>query len=210
MNHTFSPKVANLWSSYSAARESFDFGEQIYSEILFVQQHRNDGASSTLIFLEPKLRKLINKYSLKRHYLKSRLFQWISRIWLLCVLVLGHFSHVQLFVIPWAVDCSLPSSSVWGILQERTLEWVAISSSRGSSQLRNRTLVSRISCTAGRFFFTTIEPRELLLQLDHRCHHHHHHYSQWGFVHGIQAQGKANVLVSSSQNDAQALASKPQ
>ena len=153
MNHTFSPKVANLWSSYSAARESFDFGEQIYSEILFVQQHRNDGASSTLIFLKPKLRKLINKYSLKRHYLKSRLFQWISRIWLLCVLVLGHFSHVQLFVIPWAVDCSLPGSSVWGILHERTLEWVAISSPRGSSQLRNWTLVSRISCTAGRFFF---------------------------------------------------------
>ena len=153
MSHTFSPKVANLWSSYSAARESFDFGEQIYSEILFVQQHRNDGASSTLIFLKPKLRKLINKYSLKRHYLKSRLFQWISRIWLLCVLVLGHFSHVQLFVIPWAVDCSLPGSSVWGILQERTLQWVAISSPRGSSQLRNWTLVSRISCTAGRFFF---------------------------------------------------------
>ena len=31
------------------------------------------------------------------------------------------------------VDCNLPGSSVHGILQARTLEWVAISFSRGSS-----------------------------------------------------------------------------
>ena len=31
------------------------------------------------------------------------------------------------------VDCSLPSSSVHGILQARILEWVAISFSRASS-----------------------------------------------------------------------------
>ena len=31
------------------------------------------------------------------------------------------------------MDCSLPGSSVHGILQARTLEWVAISFSRGSS-----------------------------------------------------------------------------
>ena len=31
------------------------------------------------------------------------------------------------------MDCSLPGSSVHGILQERILEWVAISFSRGSS-----------------------------------------------------------------------------
>ena len=42
------------------------------------------------------------------------------------------------------VDCSLPSSSVHGILQARILEWVAISFSRGSSQPRDRTWVSRI------------------------------------------------------------------
>ena len=46
-------------------------------------------------------------------------------------------------------DCSPPGSSVHGILQARILEWVAISSSRGSSPLRNRTC---ISCTAGQFF----------------------------------------------------------
>ena len=31
------------------------------------------------------------------------------------------------------MDCSLPGSSVHGILQARVLEWVAIPSSRGSS-----------------------------------------------------------------------------
>ena len=47
------------------------------------------------------------------------------------------------------MDCSLPGSSVYAILQVRILEWVAISFSRGSSPPRNRT---RVSCTAGRFF----------------------------------------------------------
>ena len=38
-----------------------------------------------------------------------------------------------------AMDCSLPGSSVHGILWARTLECVAISSSRGSSQPKDRT-----------------------------------------------------------------------
>ena len=50
------------------------------------------------------------------------------------------------------VDCSLPGSSVHGILQERILEWVAMPSSRESSPLRDRACVSYISCIAGGFF----------------------------------------------------------
>ena len=46
-------------------------------------------------------------------------------------------------------DCSPPGFSVCGLLQARVLEWVAMPSSRGSSQLRDRTWVS---CFAGRFF----------------------------------------------------------
>ena len=42
------------------------------------------------------------------------------------------------------VDCSLPGSSVHGILQARILEWVAISFSRGSSQPRDQAWVSCI------------------------------------------------------------------
>ena len=40
------------------------------------------------------------------------------------------------------MDCSSPGSSVRGISQARVLELVTISSSRGSSQARNRTHVS--------------------------------------------------------------------
>ena len=40
------------------------------------------------------------------------------------------------------LDCSLPDSSVHGILQTRILEWGAISFSRGSSQHRPQTYVS--------------------------------------------------------------------
>ena len=49
------------------------------------------------------------------------------------------------------MDCSPPGSTVHGILQARILEWVAISLSKGSSQLRDWAQVSR---TAGRVFTT--------------------------------------------------------
>ena len=49
------------------------------------------------------------------------------------------------------MDCSLPRSSVRGILQARILEWVAIPFSRGSSWPRDQTWVS---CIASKFFKT--------------------------------------------------------
>ena len=48
-----------------------------------------------------------------------------------------------------SMDCSLPGSSVHGILQARILEWIAIPFSQGSSWPRDWT---RVSCIAGRFF----------------------------------------------------------
>ena len=47
------------------------------------------------------------------------------------------------------MDCSLPGSSVHGILQAIILEWVAVPFSRASSQSREWTQISHIS---GRFF----------------------------------------------------------
>ena len=47
------------------------------------------------------------------------------------------------------MDHSPPGSSIHGILQAGVLEWVAISSSRGSSPARDRT---QVFCLAGRFF----------------------------------------------------------
>ena len=42
------------------------------------------------------------------------------------------------------MDCSLPGSAIHEIFQAIVLEWAAISFSRGSSQPRDRTWVSRI------------------------------------------------------------------
>ena len=52
------------------------------------------------------------------------------------------------------MDCSLPGSSVQGILQARILEKSAISSFRGSSWPRDQTRSSCSSYIAGRFFTT--------------------------------------------------------
>ena len=51
--------------------------------------------------------------------------------------------------------CSLPGSSVHGILQASILEWVAMPSSWGSSQSRDQTLVSYLPCNGGGFFTTS-------------------------------------------------------
>ena len=56
-------------------------------------------------------------------------------------------SCVELF----ATLCTV-GFSVCGVFQARTVEWVAISFSRGSFQSRDRTHVTCISCTASRFF----------------------------------------------------------
>ena len=45
------------------------------------------------------------------------------------------------------MDCSPPDSSVYGLLQARMLEWVAISYSRRSSWSRDRTHIPWVSCT---------------------------------------------------------------
>ena len=63
-------------------------------------------------------------------------------------------SHVRLLVALWTVARHAPLSM--GIFQARILEWVAMPSSRGSSQPKDWTHVSWCSCIADRFF--TAEP----------------------------------------------------
>ena len=52
------------------------------------------------------------------------------------------------------LDCSLPDSSVHGILQARILEWVAISFSRGSSWPRDWTCILCLQFLANKEFFS--------------------------------------------------------
>ena len=51
------------------------------------------------------------------------------------------------------MDCNLPGSSVHGIPQARILEWVAMPSSRGSSQPRDQTLVSYVPCLGNQVLY---------------------------------------------------------
>ena len=53
--------------------------------------------------------------------------------------------HIRLFAAPLTVACQVPLF-IHGILQARILESVAIPFSRGSSQPRDRTHVSYVSC----------------------------------------------------------------
>ena len=64
------------------------------------------------------------------------LLSCFSRVCVCVCCMLSHFSGVQLFVTLWTVASS--GSSVHGILQARILEWVALPSSRGSSQTRDQ------------------------------------------------------------------------
>ena len=57
-------------------------------------------------------------------------------------------SRVRFFATPWIIH-SLPRFSVYGLLQARILEWVALPFSRGSSQPR---VWTQVSCIAGEFF----------------------------------------------------------
>ena len=56
------------------------------------------------------------------------------------------------------MDCSPPGSFAHGILQARVVEWVAVSFSKGSSQSRGRTYISRI----GKQIFYLLATREAL------------------------------------------------
>ena len=61
-------------------------------------------------------------------------------------------NHVQLFATLWTVAHQAPLSM--GFSLAKILEWVAISSTKGSFWLRDWTYVSCISCIASGFFIT--------------------------------------------------------
>ena len=66
------------------------------------------------------------------------------------------------------MNCSRPGSSVQGIFQARILEWVAISFSRGSSQLRDWTHVSCVSYVGRQILYhwaTTEDCKKIFLNL---------------------------------------------
>ena len=92
----------------------------------------------------------------------------------------------QLFAIPvafanvvlcklFAMDCSIPASSVHRISQTRILKWIAIRFSRWSYRLRDWT---RDCCIAGRFFTVgaTREAQKLIAEISHFTGHFFQNY----------------------------------
>ena len=65
-----------------------------------------------------------------------------QRVWMTAIQLCPTFSD--------PMDCSLPDSSVHGIVQTRILKWTSISFYRGSSWPRGQT---QVSCIAGRFYY---------------------------------------------------------
>ena len=62
------------------------------------------------------------------------------------------------------MDCGPPGFSVHGILQTGKLEWVAISFSRGSSQPRDQTCISYISCIGRWVLYNWCHLRSIILE----------------------------------------------
>ena len=81
-------------------------------------------------------------------------------------------SRARLFATPWTVARQAPL--FMGILQARILEWVAISSPRGSSQSRDRTWVS---CVAGRIFTVGATALPFYPHTSLHLHHCQSHYA---------------------------------
>ena len=92
------------------------------------------------------------------------MYPYLKLIWIfkrgLCAVLVAQ--RVWLFVTLWTITHQAPLSM--GILQARILEWVAMPSSRGSSQARDQTQVSRI---AGGFFtiWATREAQKSVIEI---------------------------------------------
>ena len=97
--------------------------------------------------------------------------------------LLSVYSVAQLCPIPCdSVDCSLPGSSVHEIFQTRILEWVAISSSRESSQTRDRNLISHVSWIGRRILHHCTNREAKISPNSHRNTFLSQYLSDWAFL----------------------------
>ena len=85
-----------------------------------------------------------------------------------CVCVCVCVRARSCLTLPDPMNCSAPGSTVHGVVQARILEWVAISSSRGSSKPRDQTRISFISCV-GRWILYHCATWEALVIVTKSC-----------------------------------------
>ena len=80
-----------------------------------------------------------------------------------CAYVFNCMSNAQLFATLWAVAHQAAPSM--GILQARILEWVATITSRGSSQPRDQTHISYVSCTGRQILYHSQQTVAILREM---------------------------------------------
>ena len=78
---------------------------------------------------------------------------WLTNpLWHLCPNILSYFINSSNYSVLFTQSCPTLCLSVHGISQAEILEWHTTSSSTTSSQSRDQTWVSSVSCIAGGFF----------------------------------------------------------
>ena len=104
-----------------------------------------------LYLLKKELWSVADSQCCVNHFCKAK---WLSYIPPYTYILL-HVGECANLLSSWLTLCGPMDSSPWGssvhgILQSRTLEWVAILFSRGSSRPRDRTHISWVSCLGRR------------------------------------------------------------
>ena len=150
-------QIENLWQPCLERVDRSHFSSSIDSSSVSVSHFGNSHTISNIFMIIPFVAVICDQWSywcyccssfgifLAVNYFLIKVCTFFLDI--LCAWCL--VSWVQLFATPWTVVCQAVLSM--GILQARILEWVALPSSRGSSQPRDWTQVSHIE---GRWFFT--------------------------------------------------------
>ena len=136
------PSRQTLWTHYFAHWSDFNHPPPPHPAL----SHTNPQQSSMLDLSQgwPRDRGVADRGWKKREPAKC-IFHTLTFAWCACVCWVAQLC----LTFCDSMDCSSPGSSVHGIVQARILEWVAISSSRGSSRPRDQT---QVSCIAGGFF----------------------------------------------------------
>ena len=139
-----------LWKTYR--RDRIQKGKN-------TRQERGERCTNTILTSDLDSNQRLLKTLLQKYIQEKEIWQ-SDRLIRLEENVCVHAKSLQSCPILCApMDCSPTGSSVHGILLARMLEWVALSSSRGSSQPRDKTHIYCGSCIAGGYF-TTEPPRE--------------------------------------------------
>ena len=111
-------------------------------------------SNPSLLEMSKTVSVFVTGHKVMPHYTKTVLRNKQTRWNWLCNLGGGGFIAKLCPTFCSPMDNSPPGSSVHGILQARTLEWVPMPSSTGSSRPRDQTCVSCDSCIAGGLFTT--------------------------------------------------------